>query len=94
MAPPEDKVFDRELKCVRKGSGTYDDASLFVADPLQDEDGEAVAFGWNVQVVELEAEKEMLMHESQVESACWENQIEFLATSRHGSSSAVGNEWM
>ena len=24
---------------------------------------------------ELEAEKEMLMHETQVESACWENQI-------------------
>ena len=24
---------------------------------------------------ELEAEKEMLMHESQVESACWENRI-------------------
>jgi hypothetical protein len=26
-------------------------------------------------VAELEAEKEMLMHETQVESACWENQI-------------------
>ena len=26
-------------------------------------------------MAELEAEKEMLMHETQVESACWENQI-------------------
>ena len=26
-------------------------------------------------VAELEAEKEMLMHETQVESACWESQI-------------------
>ena len=26
-------------------------------------------------MAELEAEKEMLMHETQVESACWESQI-------------------
>ena len=26
-------------------------------------------------MAELEAEKKMLMHERQVESACWENQI-------------------
>ena len=29
-------MFDKEVKCVRKGAGTCDDASLFVADPLQD----------------------------------------------------------